>query len=197
MDSTDVADEWWEGLPPERRAQIHRWIDGRSSRTIPEIPGQLDMLDAIHELEEETDHRERVSASLPCAALPAADVETIWVKPCRLHGTERPTWVPLIASGWALNDGRLGIWAIIEWDDSAEMVGLLPAGRVIVAAPADADLTTPEESGESMTAWLLPPVVGPAEHGMPHGRRFDRKCLEYWGMRDAHLVDADPPRGLL
>lgn len=36
-----AADEWWLSLPPERRAQIHRWVDGPTHSR--ECEGQIEI----------------------------------------------------------------------------------------------------------------------------------------------------------
>jgi hypothetical protein len=41
----DEADAWWLGLTPERREQIHRWVN-RPVGHEP-MPGQLDALDHL------------------------------------------------------------------------------------------------------------------------------------------------------
>lgn len=48
-----LADAWWASLPPDRQAQIFRWIAGREAALDhPPIPGQTDLL-------AELDHRTR------------------------------------------------------------------------------------------------------------------------------------------
>lgn len=39
--AAQAADEWWHTLPPERRAQIHRWVD--RPHTHHETPGQIEI----------------------------------------------------------------------------------------------------------------------------------------------------------
>jgi len=41
MDLARAADEWWHNLPPDRRAQIHKWVD-RPEEHKP-IEGQLEI----------------------------------------------------------------------------------------------------------------------------------------------------------
>lgn len=38
------ADDWWDSLPPNRRAQVHRWVAGAHGTADP-IPGQLAMME--------------------------------------------------------------------------------------------------------------------------------------------------------
>lgn len=38
------ADDWWDSLPPQRRAQVYRWVDNAHTTTDP-IPGQLTMME--------------------------------------------------------------------------------------------------------------------------------------------------------
>lgn len=39
-DDDREAWRWWESLPPERRAGIHRWIESKKFQPV-EVPGQL------------------------------------------------------------------------------------------------------------------------------------------------------------
>ncbi|ROP45929.1 hypothetical protein [Pseudokineococcus lusitanus] len=41
-----AADVWWDGLSPDRRAQIHRWITQRAQHH-DHVDGQLDALDHL------------------------------------------------------------------------------------------------------------------------------------------------------
>lgn len=45
MDDEDVADSWWQGLPGERRVQIHRWVTQSKDTTSEPIPGQLALIE--------------------------------------------------------------------------------------------------------------------------------------------------------
>lgn len=44
-DEVDAADQWWEDQPEARRVQICRWITQRSISHVPEVPGQLELLE--------------------------------------------------------------------------------------------------------------------------------------------------------
>jgi hypothetical protein len=37
------ADDWWDGLPGDRRAQVHRWLTQRGHTPEGPMPGQLEM----------------------------------------------------------------------------------------------------------------------------------------------------------
>lgn len=41
------ADSWWDTLPPQRRAQVHRWVAGQHGAPEP-IPGQSDLLEGLN-----------------------------------------------------------------------------------------------------------------------------------------------------
>lgn len=40
-----AADEWWDGLPPDRRAQLHAWLTTRHHQLHAPMPGQGRLLD--------------------------------------------------------------------------------------------------------------------------------------------------------
>ena len=41
MDPARAADDWWNSLPPARRAQIHHWVDRPATHA--EVEGQYEI----------------------------------------------------------------------------------------------------------------------------------------------------------
>lgn len=45
--SDAAANTWWDGLTPDRRAQIHRWVDPPAKEETV-LPGQLELIEKGH-----------------------------------------------------------------------------------------------------------------------------------------------------
>lgn len=41
MSTATVADDWWHGLPPDRRIQIWQWVAGKEAAPHQEVEGQF------------------------------------------------------------------------------------------------------------------------------------------------------------
>lgn len=117
------------------------------------------------------------SASLACAALPAAGVDTVWARPT--GSGEMPEWVPLINAGWAVKHDLPHLWALIDWHGSPRLAHLLVGGKIAVHAPDAAPVTTEQASGYTWHNWLLPPAHGCPEPEPPTPARIDRMWADY------------------
>lgn len=53
MDEEYLAWEWWEGLDAGRRVNIFKWVARGDHTKIPQIPGQLPLIEEIKEEEGE------------------------------------------------------------------------------------------------------------------------------------------------
>lgn len=116
-----------------------------------------------------------ISASLACAALPAAGVGTVWARPTDC--LQRPEWVTLVAAGWAVEHDRPMIWALIDWHGAPRIAHLLPGGKI--ATPTDAPVTTEHDAGYTWHNWPLPPAHGCAEPQPPTPARINHMWTAY------------------
>lgn len=116
-----------------------------------------------------------IVASLPCAALPSAEVDIVWARPTDC--LQRPEWVPLVAAGWGTEHDRPMIWALIDWHGAPRLAHLLPAGKI---ATYTATKVTPRHvAGYTWHNWLLPPAHGCAEATPPTPDRINHMWTQY------------------
>ena len=117
-----------------------------------------------------------ISASLACAALPAAGVGTVWARPTDC--LQRPEWVTLVAAGWGTEHGLPMIWALIDWHGAPRMAHLLPAGRIQVHTTASG-MTIRQANGYTWLHWDAPNAHGCAEPQPPTPARIDHMWTAY------------------
>lgn len=116
------------------------------------------------------------SASLACAALPAAGVDTVLARPT--GSGEMPEWVPLINSGWGMEHDQPHPWALIDWHGAPHLVHLLPEGRIQVHTTASG-MTIRQANGYTWLHWDAPHAHGCPEPTPPTPTRINHMWDQY------------------